>query len=126
MANLEMMYSDRTLESGDPAIVVTLRGSIDSSTAEQLDSDLGGLLETNPRAALDFSEIEYVNSRGMSILIKHSDAVKGAGGMLVLVAVPKKIVATFEVMGLTSTFDFVDDENAALAALAQGAQGGAP
>jgi anti-anti-sigma factor len=126
VANLDIQHTDRTLESGSAATFISLSGSIDSSTSEQMDTALGELLAGDaPLAALDFAGIEYVNSRGMSILIKHHDAVKRSGGTMVLVAVPRKIVATFDLMGLTSTFNFVDDENSALARLAQ-PDGGAP
>jgi anti-anti-sigma factor len=121
LANLEISHIDKNLDSGAGTRFISLTGSVDSATSEDLDSGLAGLLEYEaPLAAMDLSGVDYVNSRGMSILIKHHDAVKRAGGLLVLFSVPKKIYATFEVMGLTSTFLFADDAKAAMERLGEG------
>jgi anti-anti-sigma factor len=121
VATLSVEYADRPLDGGGAARLVILRGSVDSSTVEQLDSNLAQLLDSERcLAVLECSDLEYVNSRGMSILIKHHDAVKASGGAIVLAGVPNKIVATFELMGLNATFAFAEDEPAALAQLAAG------
>jgi hypothetical protein len=62
--------------------------------------------------------LDYINSRGMAFLIKHHDEAKAAGGLFALAAIPDGIAATFETMGLQSTFVIRPDVDTALAGLA--------
>ncbi len=119
MAALDMDAEHRSLEGGETATLVRVRGSVDTSTVARLDAALTEIAAgRRPLIVLDFAELDYINSRGMSILVKHHDAVTGAGGRFVLAALPNKIYATFETMGFDATFVFEPEVEAALAGLA--------
>lgn len=105
MATLEIEHEDFVYEDGRRARVVHVRGSVDTATVGQLDTALSECLgESGCLAALDMAETSYINSTGMSILIKHHDALRAGGGALVLAAVPEVIAETFRTMGLLATF----------------------
>jgi len=122
LAKLSIEHTDRRDDRGAEIRVVAIKGSVDSSTAEQFDRELTQVLSGRGRlAVLNFAEAEYVNSRGMALLVKHHDLVKGSGGKLVIAGLPRKIAATFEVMGLNATFTFAADEKEAIGLLVSGA-----
>lgn len=115
MASLTIEHKDIRDDRGKDLRIVTLAGSVDSSTAEQFDKELERLLSGTGRlAVLEMSRLEYINSRGMALLIKHHDLIKGSGGRLVLAGLPEKIAATLDVMGLKASFELAADENSAI------------
>lgn len=119
MATLDVETEHRPLEGGETAALVRVRGSVDTSTFTRLDDALSDLTGgPRPLVVLDLAELEYINSRGMANLVKHHDAAAAGGGRLVLAALPNKIYATFETMGIDSTFVFETDAETALAGLA--------
>jgi anti-anti-sigma factor len=120
MPTLEVDSEVRSLSDGTAARLVRVRGSVDTSTLNRLDETLSEVVAgPRPLVVLDLSELDYINSRGMANLVKHHDAATGAGGRLVLAALPGKIYATFETMGFDSTFLFEPEVESALSALTE-------
>lgn len=117
MAILDVSEKTCKLSGGREARVVGLRGQVDGTTMEDFDSALTRLLGAAENAVLELGGLTYINSRGMSLLIKHHQRLASGGGTLVLAALPEKILATFDIMGLCSTFAFEKDEAAAVARL---------
>lgn len=118
MGAMEIEIEDCPLAGGREACLVRVGGSVDSATVGELDDALAGLLEGEQRLAIiDLSGTSYVNSRGMSILIKYNDALKAGGGSFILAAVPKPIESTFDAMGLLRTFSVEPDVESAVASL---------
>jgi anti-anti-sigma factor len=69
---------------GDAALVVPV-GDLDSSTASSLDRAIQEALDEGARrVVLDLAGVEYVDSRGLDLLIRATERATGAGAELVL------------------------------------------
>jgi anti-anti-sigma factor len=108
LPQLSVAYSER-----DGAHVVTLGGELDLRSADELEAALGRVPAGEPaRICVDLSELQFIDSTGLAILVKaHQDAAK-AGGGLAIVCVPGAVRRTFEttgLMGLLSVVGSVED-----------------
>ncbi|HEY5578883.1 MAG TPA: STAS domain-containing protein [Acidimicrobiia bacterium] len=100
----------------DNATVIDLAGDIDRSAAPGLDQAYGEASEGPGRLILNFSDVEYINSTGIAVIV----------GVLAKARSARREVAGFglsshyrEIFSITRLSDFMgiyDDEGAALAA----------
>jgi anti-sigma B factor antagonist len=68
-----------------------------------------------PRVAVDLSNVDYLSSTGIALLIGTKRRVDAAQGQLVLFGLHPEIVDLFDSMRLTTLFDITPDEVTALA-----------
>jgi anti-anti-sigma factor len=84
---------------------VDLSGDLDIASVDDLREQLRSARQTHgDRMILDLSDLDFVDSQGLSVLIGCHKAVSAAGGSLALVA-PRPIVKrTLEITGLNRRF----------------------
>ncbi|HEX6472928.1 MAG TPA: STAS domain-containing protein [Streptosporangiaceae bacterium] len=94
-----------TQEVGGHA-VLRLKGELDIATVDDLRDDLRKARQFyGERIILDLTELEFMDSQGLSVIVTCHKAVTAAGGSLGLVA-PRPIVRrTLEITGLTGRLD---------------------
>lgn len=64
-------------------------------------------LAANPdvrNVTVDMAQVEFIDSRGMAVLVSLHTAALERGGKLALVAVPRRIVKAISVAGLDQVF----------------------
>ena len=102
---------DIKLERKPEGVLARLSGSVDTSTVDNLDRSLQTLLSGGARlVVVDLAAVDYVNSRGMALFIKHNDRFRQAKARLVLTGLNEKVRPLFEVMGLLDALTVVEDE----------------
>lgn len=69
------------------------------------------------RYCLNLSQVEWMNSVGLGMLISALTIVKAKKGQLVLCAIPKDVMATLEITRLKNVFTLHETEGEALRAL---------
>jgi anti-sigma B factor antagonist len=86
--------------------VVTVSGRIDSSTAPDLDKALKSILEADRyRICMDLSNLEYISSAGIKVLISVLKTCKRWNrGDLRLTNLLPRIADVFDLAGLTPLF----------------------
>ena len=90
-------------ENGVP--VLTVRGEVDVSTAPELRERLLGLAERGRTVAVvDLSEVSFVDSTALGVLVSGVKRLRSAGGDLRLVVTQPHITKVFEITGLTEVF----------------------
>lgn len=94
----------------------TLMGGPDSQVFEEVLSKAMG--EGTSRVLVDMSDISWVNSTGLGILIAGHRTVAASGGALKLLHVSKRIESILMVTKLNTLFDNYDDEEKAIASFA--------
>ncbi|WP_406277983.1 STAS domain-containing protein [Nocardia sp. NBC_00881] len=108
----------RTLEvqvrSADDVVIVTVHGEIDMASAPHLQSALEEVMrETPPTVVVDMSNVGFLGSAGLSVLLAAS-AATGSGGLRVVPSVAAR--RPIEVTALDRLLTIFDTVEAALAA----------
>jgi anti-anti-sigma factor len=95
---------------------VQLQGELDIANAEDLRQKLTtARRELGEQVVLDLTNLEFMDSHGLSVIIHCYKAATAAGGGLTLAA-PRPIVRrTLEVTGLTARMNVTDSLDQALA-----------
>lgn len=101
----------------DKADVVKASGRIDSHTAPDLKQAFDGLLdEGRHRLVFDMSEIEFLSSSGVWVLLEtQKRARKKRGGDLVIASANQNIQKTLDLAGLMHFMKMFEDVNSAVA-----------
>ncbi|GAB2532360.1 STAS domain-containing protein [Rufibacter soli] len=95
---------------------IKLAGELDASTCLEVDKAieraLAGSLE---QLWIDFSELTYISSAGLGVLISHLGTLEGRRINMVLYGMSKQVRNVFELLGLHTIMDIVPaKEDAAL------------
>lgn len=99
--------------------VATIRGSIDSLTAEQLMAAFASTVSARlPRLVADFSEVVYTSSAGLRALLAALKDARRQGGDFRLAAVQPAVFRVLEMSGFTGILKLYDDVDAAVASFA--------
>jgi anti-sigma B factor antagonist len=106
-----------TLTSKDPVAVITLYGElIDRNEAQELTDLVHRLSEEGQnRIVLDLSELKYMNSTGLNVLINVLTRTRKNGGDLVICGVSKKVSELLLITKLNSVFTVTDTAEEAVA-----------
>jgi anti-sigma B factor antagonist len=108
--------SEDSLDGG--AGVVAVRGEIHVSTAPQLSTLLADVLTRGVTSLiLDLTEVEFIDSTGLSVLLNVLRRLTQRGGQLVIVCTNPTVLRLFEITRLETTFDIVPTRDDALARL---------
>lgn len=101
-----------------PHPVVTVGGDIDALTVAALETHVDLLLEADSvrRLVLDLSAVEFVDSSGLSLLVRVHKRLLASGGTLVVVVTSTSVRRVLEVTGLADVLDLQPSLDAALAA----------
>jgi anti-sigma B factor antagonist len=101
--------------------VLDLTGELDVATAPQLKEALVPLAEAGARIAVSLVSLEFLDSRGIGVLVAATRAAREAGGD-VAIAIPSRSQRhSIEVLKLDSFLTLTDDEASAVEAAAGGA-----
>ena len=100
-------------------------GAIDGTTVRQFEDKLIGFFNQGVKnLILIFSEVKYINSTGMGLLVKLADKFQEGGGDIKLVGVPEKVIALFDMLGLLSLFKIYETEEDAIESIEKTPGGG--
>ncbi|MBQ2063029.1 MAG: STAS domain-containing protein [Firmicutes bacterium] len=82
----------------DSKLTVAVKGRLDTTTAPELEEALSAELEGTKELELDFSELEYISSAGLRVLLATQKKMQGQGTMTVT-GVNDIVMEVFEVTG---------------------------
>jgi len=98
---------------GDLALLV-LSGQIDSFTAEEITKLIDVVISNEKfKVVVDLSEIDYLDSAGVSSLINSKLKLTKKGGGLRLAGLQGKAKEVFELAGLLNMFELFEDRQQA-------------
>jgi anti-sigma B factor antagonist len=91
--------------------LIKAKGRVDSATANQLSEALDVITNDGRfKIAIDMSEVEYMSSAGLRVLIGTQKLCKRYNrGEVILAQVPKRIYDALELAGFVPLFKFFDD-----------------
>lgn len=101
--------------------VVFVAGEVDMATAADLNSAaVTALREHGPHLVLDLTQLSFMDSTGLKVLLALQQRVPLGGGRLVLVNPPRATIRVLTVTGVDRTFVIRESIEAAAAACTGG------
>ena len=85
-------------------LTMKVSGRLDTMTAPQLESEITGHLDGITEFIMDFTDLEYISSAGLRVLLVTSKMMKGKG-RFVIRNINETVREIFEVTGFV---DFLD------------------
>jgi anti-sigma B factor antagonist len=96
------------VQHGSDATVVHVVGEIDTLTAPVLRAQLDEHLPVVPLLVLDLSDVTFLGSAGLAVLVAAKDSADARGHTLRLVCGSRIVVRALEATGLLTLFDVAD------------------
>ena len=81
-------------------LTLALEGRLDTTTAPQLEAEVKGALAGVTELVMDFSQLEYLSSAGLRVLLAAQKAMNKQGSMVIR-HVNETIMEVFEVTGFS-------------------------
>lgn len=106
----------QTRMAGD-VLVAELEGSVDGQTVPAIQSQLTGALGEVTKAVLLMSQVTFLSSAGLRLLLLLYRQVKARGGKVGLVGVSEEIKDVMETTGFLPYFEFADSEEGGVSAV---------
>lgn len=107
-------------EKTGPVFVLGVSGQIDREGAKIFQSRLIQILDSGQQyLVIDFTEVTYINSSGLSALILVAKRLGKTGGKFVLAGVIDPIQKVLKISGLATLFTILPTKAEALAAFPQ-------
>ncbi len=112
-----MHESSIDMPTTDRPNVLPLKGEIDLHVSPRIASSLGAMVDEKPKTlVVDLSEVSYIDSSGLAILIEGMQSVEAYGGKFALAGLQENVRPIFEIARLDQVFRIFPDVEAALAA----------
>ncbi|MBP5483548.1 MAG: STAS domain-containing protein [Bacteroidales bacterium] len=96
-----------TIQETDDKIVAILSGELDTAAAQETEQALQPLLDSKGKdVVIDCTELEYIASSGLRILLAILKQAKSVGSRVILKNVNDVIRDVLELTGFVSIFEF--------------------
>jgi anti-sigma B factor antagonist len=97
--------------------VLPLEGEIDLHVSPRISASLGAMIGDKPKqVVVDLTNVTYIDSSGLAVLIEGMQNVEAYGGRFALVGLQAGVRPIFEIARLDQVFRIFPDADAALSA----------
>lgn len=104
--------------SGD-VLIASPKGQLNSTNATAAEAELvQHVVQGVRKMALDFSQLDYISSAGLRVVLVLAKRLKQAEGRLVLFGLQPHVREVFEISGFLAILTVIDTRDQALAQLA--------
>ena len=86
-------------------IILTIEGRLDTMTAPELEKTMDDILDGVSELVLDMTQLEYVSSAGLRVLLKAQKQMDRQGKMA-LTGVNESVMEVFEITGFADILTF--------------------
>jgi anti-sigma B factor antagonist len=100
------MPTFQSAKDGD-RIILKVTGEMDAHTAPQLDKALKDAIAQSAKVILDVSQMTYIATAALGVLMANHNTVKTKGGKIVICGMQEKIKKVFDTMGFSKVFSVV-------------------
>lgn len=104
-----MNVSIKEERQSEQATTLVVSGEVDVFTAPQLREKLVPLCQENREVYLDLSQVDYMDSTGLGVLIGAYKKLRSRGGRLVLTGMSPRLKRLFHITRLTNVIDIEED-----------------
>jgi anti-anti-sigma factor len=99
--------------------LVALRGELEFASGEPLSTAFADLTGGPRRVVVDLSDLEFVDSSGVKMLVAAARAVEDAGGTFVVAGPTATVRRVFDILHLADVLTVVETRQAALDEIAR-------
>ncbi len=100
----------------DGIAVIQPRGHLDAHNVSRFEKEILKFIRDGLyRIVINGSELEYITSAGMGVIMGYIDEVREKSGDIKLSNLNERVFETFELVGFTEIYEFHDHEEQALA-----------
>ena len=97
--------------------IVAISGSMDSTTSPEAQKSLTAVLAGAKKVALDFSELDYISSAGLRVLLGAAKQLRASGGTLGMFGLNQSVREVFDISGFSTILSIYPSEADALGAM---------
>ena len=90
-------------------LTIALEGRLDTTTSPELEKELGDSLAGITRLVFDVSELAYISSAGLRVLLSAQKTMNSQSGSMVIRHASDEIMEIFEVTGFTDILTIEND-----------------
>lgn len=103
-------------EKTNDVVILNIIGNLDSNTSGMLEETLiPAIGNEKTKIIIDCSQMGYISSAGLRVLLMAAKKSKHAGGVIVLCALKDHIKEVFDIAGFTAIFSIMPTRTEALA-----------
>ena len=89
--------------------IITIKGRLDAATAPVAEGEINKMLEGEEnRLLFDLSDLEYLSSGGLRVVLSAAKEIRRRDGKVALAALKQYVYEIFEVSGFTSMIPIKD------------------
>jgi anti-anti-sigma factor len=100
-----------TVSKPDGRVVIAVEGELDLAAAPQLRECLVGLPEDGEEIILDLTQLAFIDSTGLSVLVMAFNRTRAAGGSIVMRNPSQAVMRILEITGLVSVFTIEHEDS---------------
>ena len=101
------MEINHTVENG--ILNVAIKGRLDAATASVAEGEIKKMLEGKEnRLLFDLSELEYLSSVGLRVILSAAKEIRSRDGKVALAALTQYVYEIFEISGFTAMLPIKD------------------
>ena len=97
--------------------IVAIAGSLDSTTSPEAQKSLDAVVAGAKKVILDFSQLDYISSAGLRVLLGAAKQLRASGGKLGMFGLNQSVKEVFEISGFATILSVYQSEADALAAM---------
>lgn len=104
-----MNFSAETRTEADETIVLAFRGVLDLETVQAAEAAFAAAEEQQPkRVVVDLSDVEFIDSTGLRLIVSADTRTKQHGRMLQIVKGPDRVHRVFRMTLMNERLAFID------------------
>ncbi len=108
-------------EERENILIIRPKGRVDPLTVENFDSSIKeGIGEGKFRIIIDCSELLYISSAGLGVLIGYIEEVRENRGDIIICCTSPKVHEIFDLLGFTKIYKFFPELKGAVAFFSNG------
>ncbi len=105
-----------TVKEVNEVSVLSFEGNLDTNTAPQAQEQIDQLIDGgSSRILINFSELNYISSAGLRVLLATAKKLKATSGDLKICGLNQTVQEVFDISGFSSILSVVATEEDALA-----------
>ena len=103
-----------TVEEEKGVHVVKLDGRLDASTTPVVEKKLAGLIEVSSKIAIDFTNVDYLSSAGMRLLLSLTKKMDAKGGQAAFFGMDEDVLEIIRMAGFERILKIFNTKDEAL------------